>query len=282
MRRLYLILLLSLYGCSEPLSVQELYGVWINKTIQFPKNLEWVCSYNSNDKINVDTNALMSIVCRIDSIGCQSCNLHFPEWKNMIKSIDSISNGQVNTKIFIVPKQSSNVMTMLENYNFTYPVCIDLADSLNKLNHFPADERFHCFLLDENNRVILIGNPVQNPKIKELYIRTICERLGIEQPTASYGKPDNIRNLGKFPYTETKETEFQLRNSSEGTVNIDTVYTSCSCTTASLNKTTIEPGGFAQLKVRYQADAPGTFMREVYVGIGEQTITFTIRGEAME
>ena len=280
MRRLYLILLLSLYGCSEPLSVQELYGVWINKTIQFPKNLEWVCSYNSNDKINVDTNALMSIVCRIDSIGCQSCNSHFPEWKNMIKSIDSISNGQVNTKIFIVPKQSSNVMTMLENYNFTYPVCIDLADSLNKLNHFPADERFHCFLLDEDNRVILIGNPVQNPKIKELYIRTICERLGIEPLAACAGEGDNSRNLGKFPYTDTVTTVFQLRNPGEMAMQIDTVFTSCSCTTASLDKTTIEPGGMAKLGVHFKADEPGTFMREVYVKTGDKTLTFTIRGKA--
>lgn len=269
-----------MYGCSTGNDLKDLYAEWQDKKFVIPQRPIWTIM--AKDTIEYSSEGRICIINYIDSTGCVSCKSQLPAWQEFFSNVEAITGGVINTMTFICPKRLSEAKLALRDHHFTYPVCIDLADSLNKLNHFPADERFHCFLLDENNRVLLIGNPVQNPKIKELYIRTICERLGIEQPTSSDGKPDNIRNLGNFPYTETKETEFQLRNNSEGTVNIDTVYTSCSCTTASLNKTTIEPGGFAQLKVRYQADAPGTFMREVYVGFGGQTITFTIRGEAME
>ncbi len=252
-----LTIIISNIGCS---SLQEDYLKMIGQKINL-------------DGISIMPKTKLKVVNYQDKAGCTTCRMQPAKWEAFIKSIDTIASIQI---ILVVESDSIGIKFP------RLPIYHDAAGKFNKLNHFPADERFHCFLLDEDNRVILIGNPVQSPKIKELYIRTICERLGIEQPTASDGKAYNTRNLGKFPYTEAKETEFQLRNNSEGTVNIDTVYTSCSCTTASLNKTTIEPGGFAQLKVRYQADSPGTFMREVYVGFGGQTITFTIRGEAME
>ena len=32
---------------------------------------------------------------------------------------------------------------------------------------------FHTFLLDKSNKIIAIGNPIHNPKIKELYLKII-------------------------------------------------------------------------------------------------------------
>ena len=61
----------------------------------------------------------------------------------------------------------------LKTENFDYPVCIDEKDSINKLNHFPVEMRFQTLLLDKENKVLAIGNPVQNPKIKELYLKII-------------------------------------------------------------------------------------------------------------
>ena len=40
------------------------------------------------------------------------------------------------------------------------PVCIDIDDQLNKLNKFPADITFQTFLLDKDNKVAVLGNPV--------------------------------------------------------------------------------------------------------------------------
>ena len=57
--------------------------------------------------------------------------------------------------------------------NFTYPICFDEMDDFNKLNRFPSDMTFQTFLLDKENRVIDIGNPVHNLNIWKLYMNTI-------------------------------------------------------------------------------------------------------------
>jgi hypothetical protein len=41
---------------------------------------------------------------------------------------------------------------------FTYPVCFDEQDELNRLNRFPSDMTFQTFLLDKENKVVAIGN----------------------------------------------------------------------------------------------------------------------------
>jgi len=52
-----------------------------------------------------------------------------------------------------------------------------LDGSFERLNpHLPKDERFHTFLLDENNKVILVGYPVNNPKLKELYLKELNKK----------------------------------------------------------------------------------------------------------
>ncbi len=41
-------------------------------------------------------------------------------------------------------------------------------------NPIPSDYRFHTFLLDKDNRVVLVGSPIGNPKMWELYKSTIA------------------------------------------------------------------------------------------------------------
>ena len=36
----------------------------------------------------------------------------------------------------------------------------------------------HTFLLDENNNVLLVGNPLENEKIKKLFWQIVEEKLG--------------------------------------------------------------------------------------------------------
>ncbi len=39
------------------------------------------------------------------------------------------------------------------------------------------NQRYHTFLLSRKNEVILVGNPLLNSKIRELYISEINKRL---------------------------------------------------------------------------------------------------------
>ncbi|MBR4326179.1 MAG: DUF1573 domain-containing protein [Bacteroidales bacterium] len=190
-----------------------------------------------------------------------------------------MSGNKVCVMIFMHPHRVVDAKYTIRRDSFPYPVCIDLSDSLNKLNNFPKDDRFHCFLLDENNRVILIGNPVHNPKIKDLYIRTICERLGIENVSKT---DDNPRvNLGTFSKDEPKTAQFIIKNPDADYLKIDSVYTSCECTAAAINKTEINKNESALLTVTYTPDGAGEFYREVYVKINgeDKPRVFAIEGK---
>lgn len=59
--------------------------------------------------------------------------------------------------------------------HFNWPVIYDKEGSLDSLNHFPANPAFRTFLLDGNNKVVAIGDPVKNKAVNELYNR-ILER----------------------------------------------------------------------------------------------------------
>jgi hypothetical protein len=163
---------------------------------------------------------------------------------------------------------------------FDFPICLDYADSINKLNHFPIDERFRCFLLDENNHVVLIGNPVHNQRFRELYLKTICERLGIDYASTSLRENVSEINLGFFPKSEIKTVKFYYKNPRYAAIAIDTLYTSCKCIVADINKKHLRPSETATITASYTPDALGEFYREIHLKIRgiEKPFVFTIRG----
>mgnify|MGYP000284898695 CR=1 FL=1 len=55
------------------------------------------------------------------------------------------------------------------------PVCIDFDGELNKLNDFPPFPQFHTLLLDKDNKVLVIGNPVHSTEIRSLYFKQLSE-----------------------------------------------------------------------------------------------------------
>jgi hypothetical protein len=64
----------------------------------------------------------------------------------------------------------------LKNDQFDYPVFIDKENRINTLNQFPLNNmQFQRFLLDQNNQVQTIGNPILNLKVRELYKQKLIE-----------------------------------------------------------------------------------------------------------
>jgi hypothetical protein len=54
-------------------------------------------------------------------------------------------------------------------------VFVDKKNEMMQLNNFPKKPEYQCFLLDKDNKVVMIGNPVLNPGIWELYKKIIRE-----------------------------------------------------------------------------------------------------------
>ena len=98
-------------------------------------------------------------------------------WEWFINDLDSISKGSVPVRFFIHPEEKGDMQDLLKDKKFSYPVCLDLKDELWQLNKFQNHIMLQTFLLNKENRVIAVGNPVHNLKIWELYMEIIKSHL---------------------------------------------------------------------------------------------------------
>lgn len=165
--------------------------------------------------------------------------------------------------------------------NFTYPICFDEMDDFNKLNRFPSVMTFQTFLLDKENRVIGMGNPVHNPKVKELYLMKITgEKQQEEAPLTEIGTFETEFDFGTFPMAEKQEHVFRLKNEGDKLLVIHDVVTSCGCTKVEYRKEPVRPNEEFELKVIYEAEESGRFNKTltVYCNAKDSPIRLRIMG----
>lgn len=163
---------LFLFSCgNKKENIKELLQVWSQKEIKFPDEL--IFSVKGKDTVDFSISGKYKILTYVDSIGCISCKLQLGKWKIWMEEVDGESMGSVKFLFFFSPEKRKKFLETLRFENFFHPVCIDDKNRLNQLNHFPSDMTFQTFLLDENNKVLAIGNPIHNPQVKELYLNII-------------------------------------------------------------------------------------------------------------
>ena len=198
--------------------------------------------------------------------------------------VDSLTSGSVPFLFYFHPKDMKEMRYLLRRDSFTYPVCIDGKDELNRLNKFPADMAFQTFLLDKDNKVVVIGNPVHNPKVKELYLGLITG----SRSSKSFGQTTQVsvnqteQYFGSFLKEEKQERSFVLTNTGKGLLVIQDIITSCGCTKVEYSKEPIRPGTTMELKVIYEAEKAEHFNKTVtvYCNTKDSPLRFTVKGSA--
>lgn len=276
---LFLISGLFLYSCKETEAdrISRLVKEWNGKEIVFPGEMNF-------QTLGSDTNYLFrsdySIITYVDSVGCMSCKLQLPRWSDFIAQLDSLNSGSVSVLFFLHPKNKKEMDDILKRAHFTHPVCFDEKDAFNKLNHFPEDMAFQTFLLDKENKVIAIGNPIHNPKVKELYLKMI---MGDKAPKKkmnilTYATcSDTIIHMGTFDWHQEQKSTFTLTNSGNSPLVIIDVITSCGCTTVDYGKEPVRPGNSVELKVHYKADHPEHFDKTITVYCNTESSPLKLR-----
>ena len=217
------------------------------------------------------------------------------KWKKNKNNAHEINLPQVDTitqktvpLIFIFQTQRKNdLIHFLKRVEFEYPVCIDTNSSFEHLNHFPKDERFQTFLLDKEHRVIAIGNPIYNPRIKELYLKiikgeTITNNYSTALTTTTSINHTTI-NLGEFDWRQEQTGTFILSNTGSRPLVIEMINTSCGCTTVEYEKEPVRPGESTALQVTYKAEQPEHFNKTitVYCNAEESPIKLKVSGNAI-
>ena len=279
-------LALALLSCVESDRDRILRQVaeWEGREIVFPARS--VFTVQGRDTVACPSGSSpYRILTYVDSAGCTSCKLQLPKWKELMAEVDSATDGSVPFLFYFHPKDLKELRYLTRRDGFTYPVCFDENDELNRLNGFPADMTFQTFLLDADNRVAAIGNPVHNPDVKRLYLRILTGKADADpgkflQTTASLGTGEV--DFGRFPYGEEQVREVTLRNTGTTALAIHGIDTSCGCTRVEYDKRPLPAGGETRIRIVYAAEETGYFHKTVsiYCNTADSPLRIVVTGTA--
>ena len=288
MRRKLLLVLILLLLCSckktDSEQISHLVKEWSGKEILFSPKLRF-------SLLGKETKSLLqdkwdyAIVSYTDSISCMSCELQLNSWKDLIKTKDSLFHKNVVFLFFIHPYNRASLIELLEQYNFDYPICIDDGNVFSKLNNLSSNKVSHTFLLNRNGKIVAIGNPVLNPKVKKLY-GDIIQGENVYSNNKNRKTEVNMKNrnfpLGIFGWQQEKSAKFVLENTGDQPLVIDDVVTSCGCVTVDYLKEPVRPNDTISLFVTYKAEQPGHFDKtiKVYCNAESSPVLLKITGDA--
>ena len=272
-----------LASCSESReeAMLRLVNEWKDKSVIIP--VRSVFTVQGKDVVDFNyRDAEYKILVYTDSMGCTSCKLQLPKWKRMIAEVDSLTGGSVPFLFYFHPKDPKELRFYLRRDNFTYPVCFEEDDYINRLNRFPSDMTFQTMLLNKENKVVAIGSPVLNPKIKDLYLEIITgkKKVGTDKSLTTVSMDQTEKDFGNIPLNEKREHVFKLVNTGNKPLVIYDVVTSCGCTKAEYGKEPVRPGETLELKVIYNAEDKGRFRKNltVYCNAEDSPLKLTVVG----
>ena len=280
---LYISLLLSLLtACKEnnkekfALLVQE----WQGKEIVFPQDMAFTRFVTEPVDYRIP-DAEYKVLVYVDSVGCTSCKLQLLKWKELIAHVDSATNGNVPFIFVFQSKDDRELRYILKCDNFDRPVCIDRNNRFNSSNRFPQDITFQTFLLNKDNKVKVIGNPVHNLAVRDLYLKQITGMQYQEALPKTTLETDKAEyDLGTVKEGTTKKQTVTVRNTGTSVFKLKGFTTSCDCTEATCDWKELQPGESGTVTVSYEAEQPGDFYRtvEIYGNIPNNSLMMSFIG----
>ena len=280
---LYISLLLSLLtACKEnnkekfALLVQE----WQGKEIVFPQDMAFTRFVTEPVDYRIP-DAEYKVLVYVDSVGCTSCKLQLSKWQELIAHVDSATNGNVPFIFVFQSKDDRELRYILKCDNFDRPVCIDRNNRFNSSNRFPQDITFQTFLLDKDNKVKVIGNPVHNLAVRDLYLKQITGMQYQEALPKTTLETDKAEyDLGTVKEGTTKKQTVTVRNTGTSVFKLKGFTTSCDCTEATCDWEELQPGESGTVTVSYEAEQPGDFYRtvEIYGNIPNNSLMVSFIG----
>ena len=160
-------------SCTDNKKTNKDLESFMNKKIAIPYESMDVrfCSFFSD---SLSSNDDIRIIVVFSDSGCSGCKI---KEYSIIEQICIEKYNHANiTYIVPCPKaESKNIFTMFCNSRIEGVVCIDTCNAFLHANpHFPDNELFHTFVINNEGKVLMVGNPFQNEKMEALFKKVIA------------------------------------------------------------------------------------------------------------
>lgn len=174
MKKIFLFIAILFWSCANKSQIKQDIDNVLSAPIRLPT--EYTAMYQTNDDIvQNDFGSELKILIYTDSASCASCKISkMTLWKPFMDFSNNYNNKLKLIFIF-TSNNSQRIWKELDVFQFEYPYIIDTLGEFELLNpHLPKNKALHTFLLDKNNNVILVGDPIYNEK---MYYEEVEKRL---------------------------------------------------------------------------------------------------------
>lgn len=251
---------------------REIVSEWVGKGIVIPAEL----GFQVGDiPVDYDFDAAdFKIVTYVDSTGCTNCRMKLKDWEKVINSFKSSPDVDVNFLMIVGSDKREEIEKLMKDNNFHQPLAIDSAGYFSKANPLPSKPEHQTFLLDGDNKVIALGNPVYNPKIKELYALLIFDSLNDGKTQGDDEEQickNPVRGIGVVSRGDTITKRFRFNNDTKSDLTLQEITPSCHCISAKVDWKVLKRGEHADIEISYVADSvPQQFHRYADVWFKER------------
>jgi hypothetical protein len=281
---LFIFLLLIVFSCKNKriIEARQIVSKFTGKEILIPNDIR--CTVMGKDTTAYECENLMNtqykILLYVDSLECSSCRLKLSLWKTLILESDSLFHGNLSFMFFFQPKNKREFYFLLRKEQFYYPIFLDMENNINRLNHFPTQPEYQCFLLDKANKVQMIGNPTLSPKIWALYKQVITGKVSDKPLVTTIEHEQTEIELSDLHINKTSEAIFTLKNTGTNPLVIQIVNASCGCTVPEWEKQPVAVGSSTEIKVKITPETSGYFNKTVTVHCNteEGQISLKVKG----
>lgn len=263
-------------GDSKRKAYEEAVIEWTGKEILFPDSMRLV-----GGGMIAKPEADFTIVSYYDSVGCTGCRMKLRFWNEFMQRVDSVRGDKtVNLLMIAFSSDEKGLNYLRKRDKFNYLIVLDSSDAINTLNAFPEDPSMQTFLLDNDNRVLTFGNPVQSKGAFNLYLSLIGKgENSVEEDEECM---EYNHDFGNIKPGEPVSHIFTLTNESSDTLRIREVISSCECTEGTVMPAIIPPGSPYRVEVSFRDTIPDNFLRSVMVYFENQTfppLRFEVTGQ---
>ena len=175
-----LILLLMGSSCHrKQKNIEKTLSQMIGKEVIFPNTLQ-AKVYGKDTVYDQLNRSCFKIITYADSTGCTDCRLNFYGWRLRMEEVKTW-NQPVEFVFILQPKNDSDLYFLLRSNQFSHAVWYDYPNDFMRLNELPEGPLYQTFLVDSQNTILLVGNPIGNKKMWDLYQKAM-DMLPATQP----------------------------------------------------------------------------------------------------
>lgn len=257
----FLSLLSACYVNRDRKQVESILKDLVGRQIIFPEDATFVKFGRDTVESPLALNAPYKILTYVDSIGCTGCKMGLGGWSQFKAELDSLTSRTIPILFFVNTNDTSRFRYSLISQGFDYPICVDTKDELNELNFLPTAPEYQTFLLDKENRIVLVGNPTYSKYLKNIYFRVITgDEFKAAKEIELYPQILHIDNLTLDKPVEKYVT---IRNTSLNVVRVTDIYCSCECIAVELESDEIVPSSNIRMYVRFAPESQNISLGEI-------------------